>query len=231
MPFDEGWFKLSRFLYEPFNAISHFLGALFGVIGTAGLLWETRADPQKWRAFLLYGVTLCALFFSSAFLHGARVSHAKRMILNRLDHIAIFLYIAGTQTPIIATFFFDKWKIPALALIWISALVGSTLKIAGSRIHGGWQAGIYMAMGWASILPAIFLSDIFFAVPLSALGLLGVGGLLYSIGFFIYYWEKPDPYPGVFGHHEIWHIFVLAASFCHYLFMWRVILPYPNLGA
>ena len=189
-----------------------------------------QEEPIKQVALLVYGISLCLAFLSSVLLHGAQVSTPKQMILNRLDHVAIFCLIAGTQMPIIVTFFDDFWKWVILAVVWGATFAGSYIKLIKRHIHGGWNTFIYLLLGWVSILPATILSNLFTVVPFNALLLLLLGGLFYTTGFPIYYWQKPDPFPNIFGHHEIWHLFVLAGSASHFLFIWLVVIPYPNLG-
>jgi hemolysin III len=142
------------------------------------------------------------------------------MWLNRLDHMAIFLLIAGTYTPIVANLFPRHWRMPILAAVWLAALLGMSYKVLSQRIHGFFQVSIYLILGWGGAVPLGLALQLRPVLPLHGLGLLLLGGLIYSGGFLVYYLQRPDPWPRVFGHHEIWH----------YLFMLLYIVPSARIA-
>jgi hemolysin III len=147
------------------------------------------------------------------------------MRLNRLDHAAIFLMMVGTYTPIIYNLFPDSWRWPTLIGYWLVALGGILYKTFSSHIHSAFNKIIYPLLSWGGVVPAIAASREQMLVSIEGLALLLAGGLIYMAGFVVYYQQRPDPWPNVLGHHEIWHLFVLAGSFCHFLFMVIFIVP------
>jgi len=216
---------LDRLFLEPINAVTHFLAALLALPGVAWLLILSRHEPGKMLALLLYGLSLTVLFGASALLHGLKVGDRWHMWLNRFDHMAIFLLIAGTYTPIVHTFFPQQWRLPVLAGVWLVSGVGMLYKLASVRIHGFFNVSIYMLLSWGGALPLTLAAGAAPAIGRDGLLLLLLGGLIYSVGFVVYYVRRPDPWPGRFGHHEIWHLFVIAGSLCHYLFMLNHVVP------
>lgn len=216
---------LERLFLEPINTVTHLLAALLAVPGLVWLLVLSRQEPAKMLSLLIYGLSLIVLFSASALLHGLKVHDRWRMWLNRFDHMAIFLLIAGTYTPIVYAFFPPRWRLPMLVGVWLVAAVGMFYKLASVRIHGFFNVSIYMLLGWGGALPLAFAMQAASAIGRDGLMLLLLGGLIYSVGFVIYYVRRPDPWPGRFGHHEIWHLFVIAGSLCHYLFMVYHVVP------
>lgn len=176
-------------------------------------------------SLLVYGFSLIVLFGASTLLHGLRVSERWHTWLNRFDHMAIFLLIAGTYTPIVANLFPPRWRAPVLAAVWVVAGTGMIFKLLSARIHGFFNVSIYMILGWGGAVPLALSLQIVPVIGRSGLFLLLLGGLIYSAGFVIYYLEHPNPWPGRLGHHEIWHLFVIGGSLCHYLFMLYHVVP------
>ena len=222
---------LENRLLEPINTLTHVVGIIASFIGLVILLPLTRHDPPKMWAMLIYGTSMILLYTSSSLLHGVKASDTVRFWLNRLDHIAIFLLIAGTYTPIAFTVFANPWRNGVLIVVWSVVLVGIGFKLFTRRIHGLLNTSIYVILGWGSALPLLFASQLFTIIPWQGFLFLLLGGLIYSVGFLIYYFHWPDPWPDTFGHHEIWHLFVLGGSLCHYLFILWYIVPYERLAA
>jgi hemolysin III len=218
--------RLQRYLLEPVNALTHLAGAILAAAGLAWLILLSRNEPGKMASLAVYGVTLLALFVTSTLFHGIKLPERRRMWLNRLDHVAIFALIAGTYTPIAYNLFPQGWRWQFLAIVWLIALTGAAYKLFSSRIHGLFNVSVYPALGWAGVLPALIAGGGGSEwAPLQGMWLLLLGGLFFMIGFMIYYRKRPDPWPGVFGHHEIWHLCVLGGSACHFLFMLYYVIP------
>ena len=215
---------LEQLLREPLSALLHLIGGALAVPGLALLLALSRHDPGRSVSLLVYGVSLVSLYGASTLLHGLKVSHRHRDWLNRLDHMAIFLLIAGTYTPIVYNLFPHRWRWPVLIAIWSIAFAGMAYKLTSVRIHGFFDVSIYLALGWGAVPLALALR-LWPIISPTGFGLLLLGGFIYSLGFVIYYLEWPDPWPDAFGHHEIWHLFVLGGSLCHYLFMLLFVAP------
>jgi hemolysin III len=108
------------------------------------------------------------------------------------------------------------------------AALGMGYKLLSRRIHGFFNVSIYLLLSWGIGLPIVLFTNIIHIVPYWGLFLIALGGLIYSLGFIIYYLERPDPWPKIFGHHEIWHLFVMGGSLCHFLFMLLVVVPFEH---
>ncbi|MCI0581165.1 MAG: hemolysin III family protein [Chloroflexi bacterium] len=215
-----------RHLLQPISALTHLVGALASLAGLLLLAVLTWGQPAKLLSLIIYGVSMVALYTASALFHGARLPAGRRMWLNRLDHVAIFLLIAGTYTPIVYHFYPPVWRGLTLVIVWLVAAGGMFYKLFSTRIHGFLHRSIYPIVGWAGAVPAVLAHAVRPLLPPGGLALLALGGLIYTVGFVIYYRQRPDPWPDVFGHHEIWHLFVLAGSLCHFLFMLLYVVPF-----
>jgi len=216
---------LRRYLLEPVNALTHLAAAVAALLGAIWLLYLARGQPAKMLTLAVYGLSMVLLFSASALLHGVRLPEHRRMGLNRLDHAAIFLLIAGTYTPVVYNLFPVAWRGPLLIGIWTVSLIGMAYKLVSQRIHGFFNASIYPLLAWAGVVPAYLAYRIEPFVPAGGLVLLFAGGLIYMLGFVVYYWRWPDPWPEHFGHHEIWHVLVMAGSACHFAFMALYVAP------
>lgn len=217
--------NLQHLLHEPISALTHLAGAWLALFGTVILLVLVRNDPEKLITLGIYGGSLVILFSTSSLFHGVRTGQDGRMFLNRLDHAAIFLLIAGTYTPIVYHLFPDQFRLSVLAAIWMASIAGMAYKILSTNIHGLFNASIYPILSWAGIVPALLAWRIEPFVPRGGLLLLLLGGSIFMVGFLIYYLRRPDPWPGVVGHHEIWHLFVIVGCLSHYLFMLLYVVP------
>lgn len=220
--------RLNRYLLEPASALTHFVGAVASFMGLIVLLILTRDEPAKMISMLVYGASMVLLFTVSTLLHGIKTSDRNRMRLNRLDHAAIFLVIAGTYTPIAYNTFSNPWRFATLFLVWTAVFIGGFYKMRSAKIHGFLNTSVYLFLGWGSAVPLVFATNLFPLIPMRGFLLLLSGGFIYTTGFVIYYLRRPDPWPGVFGHHEIWHLFVLVGSFLHFLFMLFYIVPFQR---
>jgi hemolysin III len=217
--------RLSKYLLEPINAITHLFGAAVSLIGTLILLYLTWGQPGKSLSFAIYGLSMTFLYAASALLHGAKLADRNHARLNRLDHAAIFIMIAGTFTPIIYNLFPPNWRWSTLIGYWLIALGGMLYKLISPNIHSAINKPIYPILCWGGVIPAVLASRNGPIIPMKGLALILLGGLVYMLGFIIYYRQRPNPIPGIFGHHEIWHLLVLVGSFAHYLFMLLFIVP------
>ena len=217
--------RLNHFLNEPMSTLTHVAGAMAAFLGTGWLLQLAWGDQPKVIALLVYGLSLTAMFLASSLLHGVKPRPRLQFQLNRLDHMAIFLVIAGTYTPIVTTFFPTNWRLWVLLLVWGTAVAGMAYKLFSRKIHGFMNASIYLIVSWGGVAPLFLAGEAARWLPPGGLPLLLLGGLIYSVGFVVYYRQWPDPWPDVFGHHEIWHLFVLGGSLCHFLFMLWYVVP------
>jgi len=203
---------------DPFSCYSHLLGAALAVAGLVVLVTISRDDPWRVVGFSIYGASLIILYLASTVYHWLLVPIAQRKWLNRVDHVAIFLLIAGTYTPVCIVTLRGGWGWTMFGIVWTAAVAGTILKLGFRSLPRWVSASIYVAMGWAAVLAVVPLVRAF---PPSALAWLLAGGLLYTAGAVVYATRRPNPYPRVFGFHEIFHMFVLAGSAAHFVFMLR----------
>jgi hemolysin III len=163
---------------------------------------------------LIYSLTVCGLFGTSALYHRRIWSERGYQIMRRADHSMIFLFIAGTYTPFCVLLLDPGTATLMLALIWGGALGGVALKSIRPNLPRWAGAPLYLALGWAAVA---ILPDILHTGGVAALVLLAAGGIAYSVGAIFYALRKPNPWPTVFGHHEFFHACTLVAAICHHV--------------
>ena len=207
-------------LREPINALTHLVAAGISFIGFFVLLFFGWGDISKVVTFLIYGISLILLFLASGIYHSAISQDSTLLKLRKFDHSAIYLLIAGTYTPICIHFFSGFWQYGMVALIWGLAIIGVLVKIFIINSPRWITAGIYLMMGWLAI---IGVQEIIRTMPIPAIFWLVIGGLMYTIGALIYITKKLDIKPGVFGFHEVWHVFVILGAFSHFFVIFRYI--------
>jgi hemolysin III len=200
---------------EPVNGASHLLGLVLAGAGTFLLLRLAR-DPAQIVAFGIYGSTLILLYAASTLYHTLPLSDRPLRALRTLDHIAIYFLIAGTYTPLALITLNGVLGWSLLAIVWVIALAGIPFKLLFLDAPVWISTATYLGMGYLSLVAVVPIAH---AVSLAGLAWLVAGGLAYTVGAVIYTRQRPDPFPGRFGHHEIWHLLVLAGSSCHYAFM------------
>ncbi|MDA1044155.1 MAG: hemolysin III family protein, partial [Verrucomicrobia bacterium] len=173
--------------------------------------------------FSVYGMTLFLMFLCSSLHHGVKASDRVEHWLRQFDYFSIFLLIAGSMTPFCLVLMRNPIGWAVMGVTWFLAITGVIIKWLWPTLPKWVTLTLYMCMGWMTLM---FLPAIWSEFPFTALVLMGLGGLLYTIGGIIFICEKPNPVAGVFGFHEIWHVFVVAASCAHYAFMYGYMLPY-----
>lgn len=195
---------------------SHAVAAPLALLATLLLLQGASGHPDRQVALAIYGTTLVLLFVGSATYHLGRWSELRERILRRIDHSNIFLVIAGTYTPIAVAILAGWSRVAILVAVWSLALAGSGLSLLGLEVRRGVLAGLYIGVGSIAVLvfPAIFG-----AVGPGGCGLLVGAGLLYTLGALTYAFRRPDPWHGVFGYHEVFHLMVIGASALFVAFM------------
>jgi hemolysin III len=169
----------------------------------------------------IYAGSLTAVFGASAAYHRGAWSPRARVWMKRLDHSLIFVLIAGSYTPISVLALQGPWEAVVLSVVWAMAAVGITLKMVKPDGLSILTATLYMVMGWFALVATPQLLRGMSALQLI---LLASGGLLYTAGAIVFAARKPDPKPQVFGYHEIWHAFMVAAATCHYVMILLVLL-------
>jgi hemolysin III len=202
-------------LREPFNGASHLIGLLLACAGT-WLLLQWANGPWETAAFTIYGGTLILLYGISFLYHSLPVAGRPLKALRTLDHIAIYFLIAGTYTPVALVTLQSSLGWSLLVTVWLIALAGIPFKLFYLDAPVWLSTGTYLAMGYLSLVALIPLAR---AVSFSGLFWLVAGGAAYTVGAVIYARQRPNPFPGRFGHHEIWHLLVMTGSACHFAFM------------
>ena len=196
-----------------------FLVSFFGAI-VAGAVLVPLAYVESLRAGLsvtLYCLTICGLFGVSALYHRRRWSPRGWRIMKRLDHSMIFLFIAGTYTPLAMLAMQPTTGAVVLAVVWGGALGGVILKLAWPNAPRWVGVPVYVALGWVAIF---VFPDLLQNAGAAVLTLLIVGGVLYTLGAVFYAARWPDPWPKTFGYHEFFHSAVSAAAICHHVAIW-----------
>ena len=194
---------------ERFNGFSHLAGALPAIVGLVVLvvLAAQQGDPWKIVSFSIYGATLVALFTFSTLYHSIR-GRAKR-IFQKLDHVAIYLLIAGTYTPFTLVTLKGGWGWSLFGVVWGLAALGIVLDVLHTRGSRALQVGIYLVMGWSVVAVWPRLVE---TLPEAGIAWLVAGGLFYTVGTIFYGIDERMRHA-----HGIWHLFVLAGSVSHYL--------------
>ncbi len=209
---------------EPFNAYSHLIGA----IGALVLLWfliaNSSNDPGWARlSFIAYGITVFLMFASSSLYHAINVSFKTEERFRMIDHMMIYLVIAGTYTPICTIVLDGNWRIGMLIGIWSFALIGILKKIFWMSAPRWFSTVLYLLMGWISL---IIFPKLWNQLPEWFSYWIAIGGLFYTTGAIVYIFKKPDPVPDKFGFHEIWHLFVLGGAFSHFWAIYKYLPGY-----
>ena len=214
-------------LREPFNGLSHLAAAVLALPGTAWLAYLSRDNGMRLASLLVYGISLLLMLSASAAYHLIHARPRVARVLRTLDHTAIYLLIAGTYTPICLRFFSGFWQWGLLAIIWALALAGIGIKLFILNAPRWVTAGVYLAMGWLAIAG---VREMVLHVPAGALAWLLAGGLWFTVGAVVYITKKPDFVPGVFGFHEIWHVFVVLGCLSHFIVMLVYVAPSGVVG-
>ena len=157
----------------------------------------------------IFGASLIALYSTSASYHLLPLGRRLRGVVRRLDHSIIFLFIAGCYTPFALILLSNAWGIPVLSVVGGLALLGFITTLAAPAAPRWIRVGLYLAVGWVGVVPVTKLVT---ALPVEAFAMLVLGGILFSVGGTMYATRRPDPFPRVFGYHEMFHMLQLAAT-------------------
>ncbi|OQX64879.1 MAG: hypothetical protein B5M51_02295 [Anaerolinea sp. 4484_236] len=172
--------------------------------------WQAKKVEKEEKCLKI----LTLMFSASATYHMTISSPKVTEILRKVDHSAIYLLIAGTYTPFCVNAFSGFWKWGLLIIIWSLALIGVGVKIFIVRAPRWVNAGVYLIMGWLIVAAT---GEMINTLPAGALTWLIAGGVIYTLGAVIYITKKLDFKPGIFGFHEVWHIFVILAAAAHFV--------------
>lgn len=199
---------------DPLSGLMQLSAAALAAIGLLVLLISSRDDALKQVSLLVYGGSLVLMFLASAAHHLIRSGPSVSLLLRKADHSSIYLLIAGTYTPICLHFFVGFWQWGIVGIVWAMAAVGIAVKLFVINAPRWISAGVYLLMGWLALFA---IKEMLTSMPLAAVGGMVLGGVLFTVGAVIYVVKKPNLYPGVFGFHELWHVFVILGCLCHFV--------------
>jgi hemolysin III len=210
---------LPSVLKDPASGLSHLAGAVLSVLGLVALLRVGIANHDTWQivSFAIFGGSLILLYSASATYHLLSVSVRAEVVLRKLDHIMIFVLIAGTYTPVCLIALRGPAGYAMLAVVWSLAVAGVFFKVFCLNAPRWAYTGVYLLMGWMSLFIIVPLAR---AVGLRTLLWLLIGGVFYSLGAVIYGLKKPNLIPRWLGFHEIFHLFIILGSLSHFYFVY-----------
>ena len=204
--------------------------ATFPVAVVAGVILIVVADgaPAKWAA-AVFMLTSMLLFGNSALYHRFDWSPKVKVLLKRIDHANILLLIAGTYTPLAVLALPPSKGVLLLSLVWGGTLIGILFRVFWINAPRWLYVALYLLLGWAAVMYIVDLMNANFAMMVLVI----VGGLLYTGGAIVYALKKPNPWPGHFGFHEIFHVCTVLAFLCHWTACLLIALAplSPSLGA
>lgn len=209
---------------EPGSAITHFIAMALAILAAGPLLIKAAKDPGQFHvtALAVFIVSMILLYAASTTYHTLDISPKINQILRKLDHMMIFILIAGTYTPVCMIVLGDKVGWFLLGLVWTIAIAGIIIKACWITCPKWFSSLLYIAMGWVCVLA---FTRIIQALPPAAFGWLLAGGIIYTIGGIIYALKLPlfNSRHKYFGSHEIFHLFVMGGSLCHYIMMYEFV--------
>jgi hemolysin III len=207
---------------DPISGLTHFIGIILSVIGTIALFMRSDQPLTVYHkvSFLVFGLSMILLYTVSTLYHWLPLSDKKLVLFRKIDHIMIFVFIAGSYTPVCLITLRESWGWIILSIVWGSTIIGFFLKVFWLNAPRFLYTSIYLLMGWIIVAAILPLSK---AMPLQGLLWLALGGIFYSAGAVIYATKKPNPLSNVFGFHEIFHLFIMAGSFSIFWMIYKYV--------
>lgn len=204
------------------RGVSHLWASLVAVIAGATLVALAPTGTAR-AAALIYALSLAGMLGASAAYHRLQqLSPTARNMLRRLDHSMIFVLVAGTTTPFAMLLLDGDARIVVLSFVWTGAAAGVIFAAVWPTAPTWLRAALYVVLGWGAAASAPGVLD---AAGVAPVVLLAVGGILYTVGAVVYVLERPNPVPDVFGYHEVFHVFVIAAAVVHFAAVAAYALP------
>ncbi|MEX2278948.1 MAG: hemolysin III family protein [Acidimicrobiia bacterium] len=207
---------------HPFRGFLNGAAAIAAIVGLAVLLVVNPGGASLTVALMVYGGSLVVMFTVSCLYHSVPWGPRWKARMRRLDHSAIFLVVAGTFTPVAVVALDPAWRSASLIAVWTAAIVGITLKFVERDIRLGRSVTIQAMMGWAAVIPMFRIAD---RLGGDVIVLLGIAGILYTIGMIFMLTGRPRLFPRVFSHHELFHVLVIAASTVNFAAIVNFVLP------
>lgn len=213
---------------DPGSAITHFIGMMMAVLASTPLLIRAANNPDKIHLISLsiFIFSMILLYMASTVYHTLNLSERSNRILRKIDHMMIFVLIAGSYTPVCLIVLGGKTGYRLCALVWGIALAGITIKAFWITCPKWFSSILYIAMGWVCVLA---FTQILNSLSAAAFGWLLAGGIIYTIGGIIYALKLPvfNSRHKNFGSHEIFHLFVMGGSICHFIMMYTFVAVMP----
>ena len=210
---------------EPGSAITHFIAMMMAVFAAVPLLVKAgvQSGQENFLAMAIFMGSMILLYGASATYHSVDLTGKSLRVFRKLDHMMIFVLIAGSYTPVCLIVLGGKLGYTLLALVWGIAAVGMIVKACWITCPKWFSSIIYIAMGW-TCLPVF--TQLWTDLPHAAFGWLLAGGIIYTIGGVIYALKLPvfNALHKYFGSHEIFHLFVMGGSVCHFIFMYHYVI-------
>ena len=213
---------------DPGSAITHFIGMLMAIFAATPLLIKATREPD-WIHLVSLSIfigSMILLYAASTIYHTLDISEKWNKILKKIDHMMIFILIAGSYTPVCLIVLDPNIGLKLLALVWGIALAGIVIKALWINCPKWFSSILYIAMGWVCVLA---FTQIINALPAKAFAWLLAGGIVYTVGGIIYALKLPlfNSKHKNFGSHEIFHLFVMGGSLCHFICMYWFIAAMP----
>jgi hemolysin III len=208
---------------DPVSSLTHLCFALLAIPCTTLLIYFSAQYGTVWHivSFAVFGLTLLLLYSASAVYHMLKISEKANRMLKKIDHMMIFILIAGTYTPICLVPLRGAWGLSLMIVVWGMAVAGIVLKAVWIDAPRWLATLIYVIMGWSVVVAFFPLMD---AVAPGGIALLVLGGVTYTLGAVIYALKRPKFQLSAFGFHELFHLFVMGGTTFHVIFMFRYVL-------
>ncbi|WP_296091945.1 PAQR family membrane homeostasis protein TrhA [Dorea sp.] len=217
--------QLTEHIKDPGSAITHFIGMLMAIFAAIPLLIKAAREPSRIYiiAITIYAVSLILLYAASTTYHTFNKSRKVNTILKKIDHMMISVLIAGSYTPICLLVLGGKTGLILLTIVWAFAIAGILIKAFWVFCPKWVSSVLYIGMGWTCVLAFTQLLN---SLSPAAFGWLLAGGIIYTVGGVIYALKLPifNSKHKYFGSHEIFHLFVMAGSACHFVVMYAFVL-------
>ena len=203
---------------EPGSALTHFIACLMAAIAASPLILKASTDTAT-VALAIFAVSMILLYGASTLYHSVNVTGKELSVFRKIDHMMIYVLIAGSYTPVCLLALDGSTGYSLLALVWGVAIVGMLVNVLWITCPKWFSSAIYIAMGWLCLL---VFGPLWNTLPRAAFGWLLAGGIIYTIGGVIYALKLPvfNSLHKNFGSHEIFHLFVMGGSICHFIFMY-----------
>ncbi|HVO65686.1 MAG TPA: hemolysin III family protein [Syntrophales bacterium] len=207
------------------SGLTHFIGAILAVAGLVILICKSVNPVKPWHivSFSVFGTGMILLYTASTLYHWLPLSENGIRNLRKLDHIMIFILIAATYTPVCLIPLRGPWGWSLFGSVWALAVIGMFLKLFWIQAPRWFSTTIYVIMGWLAVVGVWPLIK---ALHMGGFIWVLLGGLFYTVGAVIYAVKMPNPWPNVFGFHEIFHVFVIMGSVSHFWVMYGYVAKF-----